>query len=218
MYQVQKTISRKVITTLLCLAFAGLYTLLTTGCGIRTYNIDVPPPSNQGEPLKKYVMKQKILTPGERFVIKDETGTPVFYVKGKVFSVGDKLSFRDTDGNELAYISQKVLSFRPRYRIYRDNRLTAKVVKKLVLLKDRYIVDIPGSDNYKVSGNVWNYEYSFTRNGRKVASVSKKFFSWSDTYGIAIVPGEDDILILAAVVVIDMVSHGDQQHQSRVVY
>jgi uncharacterized protein YxjI len=210
--------SLKVTGILLCLVFVGLYPLLTTGCSTGKYYINDLPPSSRGEPLKKYVMKQKMWTLGDKFVIKDETRTPVFYVKGKVFSVGDKLSFRDIDGNELAYISQKVFSFTPRYKIYRDQELIAKVVKKIALFNDKYIVDIPGPDNYKVTGNFGNYEYTFTRNGRKIASVSKKFFSWSDTYGIAIAPGEDDILILAAAVVIDMASHGDQQYQSTIVY
>ncbi len=85
-------------------------------------------------------------------------------------------------------------------------------MKKITLFKDKYTVDISGTDDYKVTGNFWNYEYIFTRKGKKVAFVSKKFFSWSDTYGIAIVRGEDDILILAAAIVIDMVSHGDEHH------
>lgn len=218
MIPIKKITSLKVTATLLCLAFAGLYLLVTAGCSTGKYNINTLPLSSRGEPLKKYVMKQKMWTLDDRFVITDETRTPVFYVKGKVFSVGDKLSFRDINGNELAYISQKVFSFRPRYKIYRDKQLIAVVVKKLVFFKDKYIVNIPGPDNYKVAGNFGNYEYTFTRDGRKIASVSKKFFSWSDTYGIAIAPGEDDILILAAVVVIDMVSHGDQQYQSKIVY
>ena len=211
MCQIKKVTPVKVTVTLLCLAFAGLYLILSTGCSTGRYNINDLPPSPRGEPLKTYVMKQKIWTLGEKFVIKDETKTPVFYVKGKVFSVGDKLSFRDINGNELAYISQKVFSFRPEYKIYRDRNLIAKVIKRLVLFKDNYIVDIPGPDDYKVNGNFWSYEYTFTRSGRKVAVVSKKFFSWGDTYGIAIVPGEDDILILATAVVIDMVSHGNRQ-------
>jgi len=155
-------------------------------------------------------MKQKVWTLGEQFVIKDETKTPVFYVKGKVFSVGDKLSFRDRNGNELAYISQKVFSFSPRYKIYRDRRVIATIVKKIAPFKDLYVVHVPEADDFRVTGNFGNYEYTFTRRGRKVAFVSKKFFSWGDTYGIAIAPGEDDILILAAAVVIDMVSHNDR--------
>jgi uncharacterized protein YxjI len=211
MCQIKKIVSLKVTAAVLCLVFAGLYSLLTTGCSTGKYNINDLPPSSRGEPLKKYVMKQKIWTLGDKFVIKDETRTPVFYVKGKVFSVGDKLSFRDMEGNELAYISQKVFSFSPRYKIYRDQKLIATIVKKIAPFKDRYVVHVPGDDDFRVKGNFLKYEYSFTRNGRKIAFVSKKVFAWSDTYGVAIAHGEDDILILAATVVIDMVSHGNRK-------
>jgi uncharacterized protein YxjI len=44
-----------------------------------------------------------------------------------------------------------------------------------------------------------------------VAQVSKQWFAWSDTYGVQISPGEDDVLILASTVVIDMACHGDHK-------
>lgn len=40
--------------------------------------------------------------------------------------------------------------------------------------------------------------------------MSKRWFSFSDTYGIDIDEGEDEVLILASAVVIDLVSHPDQ--------
>jgi len=46
--------------------------------------------------------------------------------------------------------------------------------------------------------------------GREVARVSKKWFSVSDSYAIDIDAGENDVLILAAAVVIDLVSHPDK--------
>ena len=44
-----------------------------------------------------------------------------------------------------------------------------------------------------------------------VASVSKKYFTWADTYGIDIPHGEDPILILSSAVVIDLCCHQDQK-------
>jgi uncharacterized protein YxjI len=44
-----------------------------------------------------------------------------------------------------------------------------------------------------------------------VAEVSKRWFSWSDTYGVDIREGEDDVLSLASTVVIDMVCHADNK-------
>ncbi|MCP5051434.1 MAG: hypothetical protein GY940_29980 [bacterium] len=200
---------RKTVTQL-CLVLIALLPLLVTGCGL--YNdrpVILTPETEEGyrEPPRRYIMKQRFFTLGEQFVIKDETRDPVFFVKGKVFSIGDKLSFRDMRGRELAYISQKLISLKPKYRIFRDQRLIANVVKKITLLKDKYTINVPGPDDIKVRGNFGDYEYVFTRNGRNIAVVSKKLFAWTDTYGIEIVPGEDDILILASAVVIDMVSH-----------
>ena len=40
-----------------------------------------------------------------------------------------------------------------------------------------------------------------------VASVSEKYFSWTDTYGIDVPHGEDPILIIASAVVIDLCCH-----------
>jgi uncharacterized protein YxjI len=40
-----------------------------------------------------------------------------------------------------------------------------------------------------------------------VAEVSKRWFSWTDTYGVEVADGEDPVLILASAVVIDMVCH-----------
>ena len=55
-----------------------------------------------------------------------------------------------------------------------------------------------------------DHEYTFSRGSGTAASVSKKWFSWSDTYGVDVDPGEDDLLILASTVVIDMACHGDR--------
>ena len=155
----------------------------------------------------RYLMKQKLWGFGDDFAIQDANGTDIFFVDGKAMSIGDKLSFQDMQGNELAFISQKVLSLMKTYHIYRNNELFAEIKKKLSLFKDKFEVDVPGPNDYTVTGNFFDFEYQFTRQGRTVASVSKRFFSFRDTYGIDIVDGEDDITILATAVVIDLVCH-----------
>ncbi len=70
---------------------------------------------------------------------------------------------------------------------------------------------MPGPDDLTAEGDFLDHEYSFTRAGRAVAQVSEQWFSWSDTYGVEIADGEDDVLIVASTVVIDMVCHGDRK-------
>lgn len=204
----------KRILNLSCFILSGLLLFLFTNCSVAVFDKSVTHmlPDAERPQMKTYFMKQKIWTLADRFVIRDEYKNPMFYVKGKVFSFGDKLKFFDMDGNELVYIKQKVFSFNKQYKIYRNQQLFARVVKKITLFKDKFVIDIPGPDDYFVKGNFTDHRYTFIRNGRGVAFISKKWLSWGDTYRIEIVPGEDDVVILAAAVVIDMVSHGDEEH------
>ena len=157
-------------------------------------------------------MKQKLFSFGDDFRIRDEGGRDVYFVDGKVMTIRDKLSFQDMDGNELAFIRSKLLAIRPSYEIYRKGELYATVKKELfTFLRCRFYVDIPGPDDLEASGNLLEHEYTFKRHGREVASVSKKWFSMTDSYGVDIADGEDDILILASTVVIDMACHGDER-------
>lgn len=162
----------------------------------------------------RYLMKQKLFCWGDDFAIKNEAGADVFFVDGKAFSFGDKLSFQDMQGNQLAFIRQKVLAWGPTYEIYRDGNLAAVVKKELFsFLKCRFTVDVPGPDDLEAEGNFTDMEYVFSRGGQAVAEVSKRWFTWTDTYGVDITDEQDQILILASTVVIDMVCHGDNKHQ-----
>jgi uncharacterized protein YxjI len=160
----------------------------------------------------RYVMRQRLLSLGDDFRIRDEDGREVFFVDGRAFSIGDKLSFQDMTGKELAFIKQKVLSLARTYEISRDGAVAAVVKKKLFgLLHHRFTVDVPGPDDLEATGNFLDHEYTFRRGDRTVATVSKKWFSLADSYGIDIVPGEDDVLILACAVVVDQACHPDDE-------
>lgn len=71
--------------------------------------------------------------------------------------------------------------------------------------KHVFYVDVPGPDDLIAEGDFWDLEFTFTRGDTTVAQVSRQWFSWADTYGLDIAEGEDDVLILASTIVIDMV-------------
>ena len=161
----------------------------------------------------RYMMKQKLFSWGDKFRIQNEAGQDLFYVDGRALSLGNKLSFQDMAGNELAFIQQKLLSWGPTYEIYRSGQLAAIVKKHLfTFFKCRFTVDVPGPDDLEAQGSFMDMEYTFTRGNQTVAQVSKKWFSWADTYGVDIADSQDDILILASTVVIDMVCHADNKN------
>ena len=162
----------------------------------------------------RYVMKQKLFSWGDDFRIRNEAGQDVFFVDGRAFSLGDKLSFQDMTGSELAFIRQKLLAWGPTYEISRRGEVAAVVKKQLfTFLRCRFTVDVPGPDDLEAQGEFLDMEYAFSRRGQTVAEVPKRWFTWADTYGVDISEGEDDVLILASTVVIDMVCHGDQKQR-----
>jgi uncharacterized protein YxjI len=105
----------------------------------------------------------------------------------------------------LAAIQEKVMRIKDTYSIYRKGNVLATVKKALITPHhQRFDVHVAGGENMEVQGNIVEHEYEFYEGRNKRAEVSKKWFSVADTYGVDIVPGADDILILAITVVIDM--------------
>jgi len=156
----------------------------------------------------RYVMRQKLLSLADNFTIKNEQEQDVFLVKGKVFSFGDKLSFQDLAGNELVFIDQRLLNWSPTYELWKGGELLAVVKRELFsFIHHRFTVDVPGPNDLEAEGDFLDHEYTISRGGSVVATVSKRWFSWADTYGIEIADGEDDVLVLATAVVVDMVCH-----------
>ena len=157
-----------------------------------------------------YVMKQKLFSWGDDFVIKDDEGKDRFLVDGKAFSIGNQLSFQDMRGTQLDYISQRLLTLGPTYEILRDGRLLASVHKKpFTFFNCTFTIEGKGVNQLHAEGNFSDHEYVFTCDEQQVAQVSKELFAWSDTYGVKIAGGQDDVLILACTVVIDMCCHPD---------
>ena len=157
----------------------------------------------------RYVMRQKLFSLADNFTIKDENERDAYMVKGKVFSFGDKLSFQDMSGNELVFIRQKLLSWGPTYELHQASGVDTVVKKNLwTFIRDRFTVDIgadgPTPNDLEIQGDFWEHEYTFSRGGQQIAGVSKRWFSWADTYGVDIADGEDDVLILACTVVVDL--------------
>lgn len=160
----------------------------------------------------RYQMRQKMLAWGDDFVIRDDAGHELYYVDGKAFSIGQKLSFQDREGRELAFIRQRLLAWGQTYEIERDGAVVAVVKKALfTFLHCSFTVDVPGPDDLEARGDLLDHEYAFSRQGRDVAWVSKKWFRLTDSYGIETAPGEDDVLLLASAIVVDLACHADEQ-------
>jgi uncharacterized protein YxjI len=68
-------------------------------------------------------------------------------------------------------------------------------------------VDVPGPDDLEAKGSFLEHEYRFSRRGKTVAEVSKRWFRIADSYAVDIQDQEDPVLILVSTVVIDQMCH-----------
>jgi uncharacterized protein YxjI len=162
--------------------------------------------------INRYIMRQRIFAIGQDFTINNAARQPVFKIDGKVRLVKESLKFRDMQGNLLYKLDERVIRIRESFDILNaNNQVVAKVHNAIIdPLRERFTIEIPGGQDMTTMGKVLWAQYDITRSGRPVAKISKQF-SWigRDQYVVDIFPGEDDCLILAITVVIDMmVSNG----------
>jgi uncharacterized protein YxjI len=158
----------------------------------------------------RYQMRQKMVAIGDDFWIENEHSQKVFKVDGKALRVRQTLVFEDAHGTELARIQERMLRVKDSMEIEGPQGQQLAMVKKALItpLRERWVVKIKGGPDLNVQGNILDHEYSIGEGRDKVAEVSKKWFRLRDSYGVAIEPGQDDVVILAVAVCIDEMAHG----------
>ena len=156
--------------------------------------------------MNKYQMREKLVSIGNDFWIENAAGQKVYKVDGKAMRVRDTLKFEDAHGKELCKIQEKKVRVKDTMEIEGPSDETLATVKKALItpVRDRWTIKIGNGPDLEIQGNIVDHEYKIEEGRNKVAEVSKKWFRVRDTYGVEIAPGQNDILILAATVAIDM--------------
>jgi uncharacterized protein YxjI len=169
---------------------------------------DVP----EGAPAgTRYLLREKLLTFGDDFWIENDRGERIFLVDDKVLRVRDTVVIKDADGNHLLKLQKRLLRARDTMAIERDGDTVATVKKALITpLRDRFTVELEDGGRLDVEGDILDHEYQITRDGIPVANISKRWFRVRDTYGVAVVPGQNDALVLAVTVCIDHLTEHDR--------
>ena len=159
-----------------------------------------------GGGANRYQMREKLVSIGDDFWIENAAGQRVYKVDGKALRVRDTLKFEDARGRELCHIQEKKVRVKDTMKVEGPGGETLATIKKAIItpVRDRWEVNIQGGADLEIQGNIVDHEYRFEQGRTKVAEVSKKWFRIRDSYGVEIAPGQNDILILAATVAIDM--------------
>ena len=157
----------------------------------------------------RYRMRQKLVTFGDDFYIENDQGQKVFKVDGKVLRVRDTLKFRDMQGTELCKIQERMARVKDTMKVEGPGGETLAVVKKALItpVRERWTVKMGDGPDLDVQGKILDHEYHIGEGRDKIAEVCKKWFRVRDTYGVAIDPGHNDVVILSVTVAVDMMAH-----------
>ena len=155
----------------------------------------------------RYQMREKIFSIGDDLWIETGDGDRAFKVNGKALRIRRTMIIESPSGQELLKIQEKKLSVRDKMTIERGD-VRATVHKRLIGIRDHYIIEVDGGEDLKAHGNIVNHEYEIERDGDTVAEVSKKWFRIRDSYGIQLAEDQDVPLILAIAVCVDAMARG----------
>ena len=110
-----------------------------------------------------------------------------YRMRQRLLSIGDDYWIEHEDGSRAFRVDGKALRIR-KTLILEDTagREVARLQERKLSVRDKMEIE---------------------RDGKTVATVSKRWFAVRDSYGVAIAPGEDDALVLAITVCIDTLSH-----------
>ncbi|MGZ4638979.1 MAG: LURP-one-related/scramblase family protein [Actinomycetes bacterium] len=162
---------------------------------------------NRGLDGPRFQMREKIMAIGDDFWIEDKDGNRVYKVNGKALRLRETFVLEDANGNELSKIQGKKLSVRNKMTI-ESGPTRATVHKRLMGIRDHFIIDVEGGEELNAHGNIVDHEYEIERGGDPVATVSKKWFRVREAYGVQIAEGQDVPLILAITVCIGAMARG----------
>ncbi|TQS44754.1 LURP-one-related/scramblase family protein [Cryptosporangium phraense] len=152
-----------------------------------------------------YLIKERFFDIGDDYDITDEHGNKVLHVDGKVLSLRNRTVIEDLQGNEVASVHRHLVSLRPTYEIRIGGEKAAEVKKKLFTpFREKFTIDVPGPDDLEMTGNLIDREFVIERGGQGIAVVSKRWFRIRDTYAVNVLAGQDDLLILAGVVALEL--------------
>lgn len=162
----------------------------------------------------RYMLRRQLFSIGEDFWIQNERGENVYKVDGKVLRIRETFALQDPGGNDLATIQAKLLAIQPTMNIERGGAVLATVKKALfTLFRQHFEIQVAGGRVLEAQGDILNHEYEITEGGSPVAQISKQWFTILETYGVAIAPGQDDVLMLCAAVCIDEMSEPDRHRR-----
>lgn len=137
----------------------------------------------------------------KKYGIYNEQGQ-VYYAQSSAFVKG--ATMWDGAGNVVFKFKRPFTWFKLTFEIYQEGSLIASIIRRQKLFKHNLEVEA-ANGNYLIEAKAFLKEFTIFKNGHEIAKVSRKPFSPKKLYGIAIEGDQDDELIIAMVIVMEMI-------------
>ncbi len=162
--------------------------------------------------MKKYYLKQKVLSFRDRYKIFDENEVVQYHCEGQFFSIRNKMDFIKTSTDEVLYHFQRILlAFLPAYKLLDKNGNEVAVGRqKFSFMKKNAEIQSQIGD-FTVDGNFIAHNFSIQKDGQEVASIQKKWLAWGDSYEILIIDEQNTEFLLALIIMIDAIFHSNKK-------
>jgi uncharacterized protein YxjI len=158
-----------------------------------------------------YQLRRQFFSIGEDFWVANDRGENVYKVDGKVLVLTQTFALQDVNGNELARMHAEMLTLRKTMDIERGGQVAAVVKKAFFnILSQHFDIEVSGTGALAAQGDILNHEFQITGGGQVLASVSRQWFVGDLFYGVAIAPGQDEVLLLCIAICIDEMSESDR--------
>jgi uncharacterized protein YxjI len=164
-------------------------------------------PKKPGERHPNYHVRESRLAVGDDYVIERDSGGRLFVVDGKLLGIRESLTIKDTSGAEIFHVQGTLLGVKNVLKLSRDGVVIATVRKQLPESDpEQFVVELPGAERVEVIGSPAERAYTLNYSGCLVATISHSWVPLSSGYRVQIAPEQDDGVVLAVTVCLDVMS------------
>ena len=157
----------------------------------------------------KLYMKQKVFSIWDRYKVYDEYENPIYHVETQFLKIRKKFTIIKDD-QIIYHLKHRLFTFFTHYLdIFdpEDNQI-GSIIKHISFLVPKLSIEFMNT-NYIIEGEIFAHEFTIYNNDKLAATISKKWFTWGDSYEIDVDDHEDIDLIVVIVIGIDRMLHSD---------
>ncbi len=153
---------------------------------------------------RTFILQEKLLSIGGDLWIEDAAGNHAFEVDGQAFAIRRTLYLLDLDRRPIYEINASLMHIHRTFEIKRGEQIVATVQQALMaLFGDRFKVVFADGSELAIRGDIWDHEFSASRQGEEVFAASRRWFSLHGAYAIRVAPDFDVPLALAIAIALE---------------